>query len=325
MKRTTGATGGTRAVPPPEFRTFAALLLLIVMVGAWLSLHTELAPAAILPPLLGIATAGWAVLPASTKEYLRTQLAERLRKPAVFRAVLLLVALALVGSGFYSSVFLRTSDPEVSTTVSVVRGSQLHPDPAALKEATQVRLNRVTTPTHRRFWISPLGTRVWLYSPVHVSLKDYTMWPWLPAKLVYPDDFARMVTVAILPDPDLMPDLVHRDMTLVVREQSAEGGLLGADTLDQNGFLLSFTDPGSPTSADTARWHGWLTQNRPGAGDKAVARILGLWHATKWIRAVRSLVRGDVVYWEVRAGADSVAGRGTLVLADVVTDLHVAF
>src|SRR2546427_361075 len=61
------------------------------------------------------------------------------------------------------------------------------------------------------------------------------------------------------------------------------------------------------------------------AGDKAVARILGLWHATKWIRAVRSLVRGDVVYWEVRAGADSVAGRGTLVLADVVTDLHVAF
>ena len=48
MKRTTGATGGTRAVPPPEFRTFAALLLLIVMVGAWLSLHTELAPAATL-------------------------------------------------------------------------------------------------------------------------------------------------------------------------------------------------------------------------------------------------------------------------------------
>src|SRR5207237_362701 len=150
------STAGT----PPELRGLAALILVDAAVGAWLTLN---APGA-LPiylsghvPALGIGGIIWNFLPDRPKKFFGSWLARQLAKPGFLRTILGIGSVALLASGIFSTVTVRSADPQGITDLHAVYGSFYAPDTAVQREGPTRRLSRLATQARWFFMAGPTG------------------------------------------------------------------------------------------------------------------------------------------------------------------------
>lgn len=322
---TAGVRGGPSSGLPPLFRTLAALVVLDALVGLWLALHTRDGLALFLTPqlpALGVGGLMWGFLPEEPKKRFGVWLDGQLSRRALLWGIIGLGTAAVVASLFFSTVVLHSIDPSATVVVQAVRGTRERPDTIQLREAAAIRLNRLTSPQYHHVMTPPFGRQLWFYTGTHVSTRDWTLRPWLPLVLQYPDDFEPMVTVAVLPDESVLPRLSRRDAVLRVSDPVTEE-LLAAATLDRHSFLIAFGDPLGMDDDVRARWRRWLEALSQDTG--FVNPMMARWAAATPIPAARPLRVGETLLWEVVDGAAKVLHRDTLALKHAVQDLHLVF
>ncbi len=314
---------------PAEVRALALLAVIDLLLGVWLRLqHAKGLSTFYLThlPVLGLGALGWGFLPKDRKErtelWVADLLAARGARPALWAIGGALLALGLVRS----SVVVIAVDPSVSTTVSVVDGQQARPDSGAVTRSRTLRLNRLTTPARLPRWIPPTGRRVWLYTPTTVSFRDHRAFPWLPAKLQYPDDFVPLATLAVLPADTVLSKLATDLHRLIVLAGEGLTDTVAQGPLGEHGSLVAFFGP-PPLSAGTrARWGDKLDASLPDT--ETVSFMVGRWEQA-WlpenrVQARRPLQLSEALTWRVTSAA-GVAASGEVKLTDVVTDLYLAF
>lgn len=310
---------------PPEFRALAALVAIDLLAGVWVQLHRErLLSILYLAQVPGVGVGGlaWGFLPDARKSQFGEWLAERLRRPGVFLGSVGVGVAALLLSAFRSTIVLSAVNPEVSSTVLLVQGRQERPDSVAVARSDSLRLNRLTTPVYHSLWIWPWGRQVWLYSRTSVSFRDWKVYPWIPLRLQYPDDFVPMAAVAVLPAPSTLMHLHDAGIRLVLRDRDGTD-TVAVETLDEHGFLAAFAPPGPLPPEVRARWRQALSAIDPDTS--FVNPVLRRWEAGDWIRTRRPLQKGDSLTWEIRAAAGAALASGRLGLNDAVVDLAFEF
>lgn len=316
------AAGTAGKALPPELRALVVLVLLDLLTGVWLGLHTKGVLSVFLAPQIPAVGAGalfWGFLPDEPKAAFGRWLAWRLGQRGVFWTAVSLGGAGLIATGFLSTVVVDSVDPGISTPLHVLRGTWRRPDTAG---AAVLRLNRLTSPQYHRLAIWPTGSPVWLHTATHITARDRAVRPWIPLRLQYPDDFEPMVTVAVLPVDKVRPKLSRGDTRLRV---TAEDSSVLADTaLSESAFLLGYAERSGPDEQARARWRAWLLAVNPDTAE-FVNPLLEFWSGTRWIPATRPLRLGERLAWEVRGAAGGVLASGTLDLDDVVTDLHLVF
>jgi len=314
---------------PAEVRALALLAVIDLLLGVWLRLQHAKALSTFYVthlPVLGLAALGWGFLPKDRKERTEVWVARLLAAPGARPVLWAIGGVLLAFSAVSSSVVVIAVDPSVSTMVSVVDGEQARPDTAAVTRSPKLRLNRLTTPARLARWVWPTGRRVWLYTPTTVSFRDHRAYPWLPAKLQYPDDFVPLATVAVLPAATVLSKLATDEHRLVVLAGEGSTDTVAQSPLGEHGSLVAFFGP-PPLSAGTrARWGDKLGALLPDT--ETVSFMVGRWEQA-WlpenrVQARRPLQLGEALTWRVTSAA-GVAASGEMKLTDVVTDLYLAF
>jgi hypothetical protein len=315
-------SGQTHNELPPEVRAVGAILAVDFLVGIWLALHTSGAITAYLAPQLpvvGLGGLAWGFLPDAPKKTFGAWLATRLAAPVVLGIVLMFGAAALCASMFVSTVIIASVEAGTSTTLHVLRGTPACVDAETARNSKELRLNRLTTPQRTHLSISPLGTRVWLYTSTHVSIRSPKVLPWIPVRLQYPDDFEQMVTIEVLPDDSTLAMLSHDDIRLSLRASDGSGALIAEDTLHEGSARIAFTEP-APIGHDTlARWQALLEAIQP--DPDFVKPMLAAWQRTTWIAACYPLRVGQEFLYEVHSVSGKSLVKGWLKLTDVGTRL----
>lgn len=318
-------TAATSPALPPLFRTLAALIVVDALVGLWLGLHTRDGLALFLTPqlpALGVGGLFWGFLPEGPKAGFGAWLERQLSRRGLLWGIIALGSGAVLASLFFSTVVLHSIDPGTTVVVQAVRGTRERPDTARLRQARAIRLNRLTSPQYYHVITPPFGTRLWFYTGTYVGARDWTLRPWLPLVLQYPDDFEPMVTIAVLPAESVLPRISQRNIMLRVSD-AVTGELVAADTLDRHAFLVAFGAPLGIGEDVRARWRSSLEGLSP---DTAFVNPMMLqWATPTPIGAVRPLRIGETLLWEVIDAQARVLRRDTLTLNHAVHDLHLVF
>ena len=237
--------------------------------------------------------------------------------------VLLVGAAALGASMFVSTVVIASVEASTSTTLNVVRGTPKCTSSAKTIEAANgLRLNRLTTPQHQHLNISPLGTRVWLFTPTHVSIENPTVIPWIPTRLQYPDDFEQMVTIEILPDDSTLSMLSHNDIRFLLRTADGSGEVVAQDTLHEGSARIAYTEPASIGDATLGRWKAALAAIQP--DPEFVKPMLAAWKRSTWMPACHPLRVEQEYLYEVTRASGEILAKGSLRLTDVTTRLDLS-
>ena len=313
-----GGEGASRL--PAEFRTLGTLLAVDIAFGAWLALNTGGGLSAFVGtqlPAVGIGGLLWGLLPDDAKKRFGEWLVRLLRRSALRYAALILLGAGFVVSLFYGSVLIESVDPAASTMVYLVRGGMRLPGATTITVRDSTRLNRLTTPLHDRLFITPvIGSRVWVYTPTHVSAGLH-VYPWIGATARYPDDFDSLAILALLPSEKTADKL---PVTLQVWLEDST--LVASDTLANSSNLLAFTRR-QPDPADTARWRDTLTAISHDTG--YVNPMMQTWKTSRWLRARVPLRQGDLLTWEARSRRGALLKRDTVRLHASVQDLVLRF
>jgi hypothetical protein len=325
----------TSSGPPvqltPALRALGLILVVDVAIGLWLKLHDpdNLALFFLVnAPVIGIGSALWGLFPKTEQETASNWVGARLSSPTMRRVLLVLSAGLLLASLFFSSIEIDLVDPGAAASVMVVRGSQDHPDSVAVRTADTIRLNRLTTPAHAVVRVSPLGSRLWLHSATHTSFQDLHLWPWVPARFQYPDDFVPLAAISVLPG-DTLTMRLGDSLWLTLHQGSRIGPVYGRALLKPSGFTVGFFEPSRPPPAVLQRWSDSLLAVTI-APDTARRRRyvdgqVRLWAKGAWVAASHPIRVGEDVFWEVRDPSDSLHAEGKLRVTDAISDLHLRF
>jgi hypothetical protein len=279
-------------------------------------------------PVIGIGGALWGLFPKPEQEAAGSWISARLSSPTTVRILLAISAGLLLVSVFFSSIEIVLVDPNVSASVMVVRGSQDDPDTTAVQQADTIRLNRVTTPAHRVIRVNPMGSRVWLHSATLTSFHDLRLWPWLPVRFQYPDDFVPLAAIAVLP-ADTLAMRINKGLWLTLRQGSPIGPVYSRTLLTRSGFRVGYFEPGRPSPEVLQRWSDSLlvltviadTNRRRKYVEGEVRR----WATGAWVMASHPIRVGEDVFWEVRDRSDSLRAQDKLRVTDAISDLNLRF
>jgi hypothetical protein len=309
-----------------EIRALGVILALDLLIGIWLALHTRGAITTYLAPQLpaiGIGALCWGFLPDAPKKAFGEWLARKLAAPLVYWLVILCGAGGLGASLFVSTVIVQSVDPGVSTTIYIVRGTSTEADREAVNQANELRLNRLTNPQRKHFWITPLGQHVWAHTPTHVSVADLRVIPWIPTVLQYPDDFERMVVVHLLPDDATLPKLDRGDVRLSMKAADDGRRIVEQGVLHEGSTRIAFTKPEALGPETLTRWRSSLQRIEP--NPRFVEPMLTAWQRTNWLEARYPLRVNEKLHYELRSAADELLLAGQLTLTNVVTELDISF
>jgi hypothetical protein len=312
---------------PPEFRALVAICVLDFLVGCWLALQHEatisLGYLAQLPAL-GLGALLWGFLPSTDKEGVGTWLAQQLSRRWVLRTCFTLAVILGVVSLVRSSIAIAAVAPDTAVSIDLVDGNQAHPDTSALANAQHLRLNRLTTPVRSGLWILPWGRPVWLVTSSAVCFRDQRVLPWLPKKLLYPDDFVPLATIAVLPSAAMLARLTTGVYWLTIVAGDDSSDTLARGRLGKHGSLVTFRAPPPLLEQSRARWLARLGQTPSPDMITLVDMWRAAWSPGNTIAARRPLQVGEAVRWKMRSDTGDV-GHGSMTLDSVVTDLYVAF
>jgi hypothetical protein len=315
----------------PALRALALILVIDLAIGLWLKLHDpdNLALFFLVnAPVIGIGSALWGLFPKAEQESASNWLSHRLGSPTTIRLLLVLSAVLLLVSLFFSSIEINLVDPGTAASVMVVRGSQDRPDSVAVRAADTIRLNRLTTPARSVVRVNPLGSKLWLYSATLTSYHDLRLWPWVPARFQYPDDFVPLAAIAVLPW-DTLAMRLRDSLWLTLRQGSRIGPVLSRALLDRPGFTVGYFAPARPSPLVLQRWSDSLLSviSSPDTARRRayVEDQVGRWARGRWVVASRPIRVGEDVFWDVRGKSNSVHAEGKFRVTDAISDLHLRF
>jgi hypothetical protein len=307
------------------------VITLDLLLGLWLKLHyPDGLPWFFLvnTPTIGLAAFIWGLLPKPQQEAVSEQLGAAMESRAVQRTMFAAIVTLGAGSLFVAGLNVTLLDSGTSTTLHLVRGTQAEADARAMQGATSFVLDRLSTPHHLVRPITPLGERVWLYSPTHVLQRDVRLLPWWPVDLVYPTDFATQARVAVVPDQSVLDPLSRPRGTLVLRLGDTRAELVRL-ALSDSTIIVSLIDPGRVGQDDLDRWTVWLDSLPHDTTSAAMRRfhdeMVRHWRVYRWVRPARPLRQGDTLTWELRSAADSLLQERRLPLDAATVDLHLTF
>ena len=311
---------------PIQVRALGVILALDFLIGLWLALHTRGAIAAYLAPQLPVVGLGalcWGFLPDAPKKAFGEWLARALAAPPLFWLAIAGGAWGLGASLFVSTVIVESVDPEVSTTLHIVRGTAAEASREAIESAERLRLNRLTTPQRKHLLISPLGQRVWVHTSTHVSLGDPLVTPWIPSVLQYPDDFERMVVVEVLPNDATLAKLNRGDVKFLAWTEQGGRRIVAEGALHEGSTRIAFADPAAIDEQTLNRWRASLQEIE--SNPDFVEPMLKAWQRTQWLGTRVPLRPNDELRYEVRSAVDKILLTGKLTLTDVATQLDLSF
>lgn len=301
------------------------LIVVDVLVGIWLTLHTRGALSSYLAPQLpaiGFGALCWGFLPDSPKKAFGEWLVRVLVAAPVYRTIIAAGSVALLGSLFVSTVIVESVDPAVSTRIHIARGTPGTGASDQLETPGERRLNRLTTPLREHFAILPLGEQVWAFSPTHVTTASQRLMPWRPVVLQYPDDFEPMAAVEVLPSDPSLDKLSRGNLRLQLKTEDAGGSVLAEGVLLEGSTRIAFTEPAPLADQTIARWKSNL--ERVEKSPEYVRPMLDAWRVTHWMATRRPLRLNDRLYYEVSAPSGTILSKGQLTLNDVVTTLDLS-
>lgn len=311
---------------PAEVRAIGAALALDILVGVWLALHTRGAITAYLAPQLpaiGIGAVCWGFLPDEPKKAFSLWLSRHLATPTVYWSIILSGTIGLVTSLFISTIIVESVDPSLSTSVHIVRGTELESTQTKIESADRLRLNRLTTPQRKHLWIPPLGQRVWAYTPTHVSVASPRVIPWVPSILQYPDDFEPMATLDLLPGDTILPLLSRGDIRITIWLGDDERRIVAKGLLHEGSTQVAFLEPDELSRETIEKWRQILEALEPDPG--FVQPMLGAWQNTQWLPSRYPLRVNDNINYELGAADGDILTQGQLTLTDVTTLLDISF
>lgn len=311
---------------PSELRALGAVLALDFLLGLWLTLHAEARLAAYLAPqvpAIGLAAVAWGFLPAEPKKAFGAWLARNLAHRGVFWSAIALGFMGLVASAVVSTAIVESVDPGAATTIRVVRGTPQRVDSAAWAASPELRLNRLTTPQSHHLFISPLGTRVWVHTDRQVSAGNPRLFPWVPTRLQYPDDFERMVTIEVLPSDTTLTKLAVDSIVLELSADDGSGEMIARVLLKEGSTRIAFIEPPPLDRSTIDSWRALLAETSADPG--FVDPMIETWMRTEWARASRPMRVDETIRYTVFGPSDERLDEGVLSLADAVTRLSLAF
>ena len=323
---TPAQSGQGSNVLPPAVRAVAAILIVDFLIGLWLALHTSGAITAYLAPQLpavGLGALAWGFLPDDVKNAFGVWLASRLANPLLIGMVLLFGAVGLGLSMFVSTVIIESVEAGTSTTLHVLRGTPTCTGAAtAIKDAKELRLNRLTTPQREQFVISPLGTIVWSFTATHVSIRNPKVIPWIPTRLQFPDDFEQMVTIEVLPNDATLPKLSHNNIRFMLTENESPDIPVASAILHEGSARIQYTEP-APLGNDTfQRWQKSLANITP--DQEFIRPMLQAWKQTTWIAACYPLRKEQEYSYAVSTISGDSLAKGKIRLTNVITQLDLS-
>jgi hypothetical protein len=352
-----------------ELRPLFLLLVLDGAVGLWASLHAPPLQRFFISqiPVAGLAGLIWSFLEGDLKAEVAARIATVLRRPGVFRAIAAFSVLFFIVTLVRSTVEIRALDPSGSEVLYVVDGAPRDLPPAApfidsavcanaaagdtnlhrvtsLASSTPVAsdselLNRLTTPVNFSLRTWPWGREVWFHTSTHASGRALRVWPWWRRSLQYPEQFDEIARVYALPTFPLFRGVrTGCALAFIVRENSAGGALLAADTLSSlAGLQLVLSDSLPLDTLARRRWDDTLRirarRDTIQAAERANvlldsaalarfdltgaagrATLVGRWASYRLVNTRRPLHVGERIYWEVRGTRRAVVASGNVVL-----------
>jgi len=162
--------------------------------------------------------------------------------------------------------------------------------------------------------MAPFGKRGWVATSGQRQSREVSVYPWIPARVVYPDDFASAATLAVLPTGSLLDEMGKpQPPRLILRSDSASGSVLAEDTLGTNkAVVFSF---GGAMPADSVTRRAWLdaVRVRLGADSSGAAEFVNELYPARPRKTGRPLVSGE------RLQILLVGQAGDTVASDTVT------
>ncbi len=315
-----------KTVLPAEIRALGAILLLDLLLGLWLAVHTRGAITAFLAPqvpVMGLGALCWGFLPDEPKKAFGQWLSRWLATPFVYSSVIVIGACGFVASLFISTVIIESVDPSISTSLYLVRGDEREAiDKKNDPRVEILRLNRLTTPQRSHLLMTPLGQQVWVYSSTRVSAATPRVLPWIPTQLQYPDDFEPLVAIDLLPNINLIPKLYHGDVKFRLWNEENGQRIIAEGNLHEGSTRVAFTRPSAISPETIGRWRSSLEETS--RDPTFVGPMLATWENWEWLEARYPLRINDELYYELRDGSDESILAGKLTLTDVVTLLDLS-
>ena len=273
---------------PVEVRAIGVLLALEIAAGLWFALNWPPGMSVFLSQLPAFGAVGviWGFLPHEPKDAFGAWFAERLRKPAVWISVMMLLIVAIIVSCFVNTVAV-VGAPDDPTWVARHRG---RPE-VALGDSTPTgerkRLRRGSGALY--FWTltSPVGEQVWLSTPSSITPDAITVLPWRPTTLRYPDDFETPLTFTALPGSRALLEVKSAAPLQLLILEAGTGDTLALTKIDVPGAMtFAFVPTEFPDTSVTA----W-TLSAQRFDSSTAPDVLKLWIAQRTTRRVRRPLR----------------------------------
>ena len=318
-------TGPTDAGPPkPDTRVFklreyvalVPLLLLSAALSFWLGLHAK----KFLGWFGGSVGLGflfpfvWKALPKQTTDSAWASFSGLFRSRKLANGLWIAFGTFIAVTLMVSTLQVTATD--VTTPLTMYQYLAPQGGQAAPVVAIPVDSLRVAkaNPSGSFFVPLPFGKRAWVATSGQRQSKEVRIYPWIPARVMYPDDFAAAATLAVLPTGSLLDEIGKPDPPrLIIRSDSASGSVLAEDTLrTHKAVVFSFA---ASLPADSLVRRAWVdaAQARLHADSAAAAQFVSELFPPRARKTGRPLVTGE------RVQVILVGSAGDTVASDTVT------
>lgn len=262
------ATGPDAGPPKPDTRVYrlreyvalVPLLLLSAGLSFWLGLHAKklLAWYGSGSVLLGVLfPVVWKALPKATTESAWASFTGLFRSRRLANVLWAVFAVFITMTLLVSTLQITATD--ISTPLTMYRYAAPGGGQAAQLVAIPTDSLRVAkaNPSGTFFVMAPFGKRAWVATSGQRQSKEVRVFPWKPARVLYPDDFATAATLAVLPTGSLLEAIGQpQPPRLIIRSDSAAGPVLAEDTLrTNNAVVFSFA---ASVPADSVTRRAWM-------------------------------------------------------------------
>jgi hypothetical protein len=303
----------------PRLRDYVALvplLLLSVALSLWLGLHARKFLAwfggsvglGVLFPIV------WKALPKQTTDTAWASFSGLFRSRTLATALWVACAAFLAVTLLVSSIQMTTTD--VSAPLTMYRytvADAAEPAPVAPPAVDSLRLGKLN-PSGGFFVPWPFGRRAWVGTSAQRQSREVRIYPWIPVRLTYPDDFGAPAMLAVLPTGSLLEEIGKAEPPrLIVRSDSGAGSVIAEDTLrTHKAIVFSFA---ASQPVDSIARRTWLdaAQSRLHADSVGAAQFVDELFPIRPRRTSRPIASGE------RVRVVLIAHPGDTLASDTVT------
>jgi hypothetical protein len=186
----------------------------------------------------------------------------------------------------------------------------------------QIELTRANPSNSFLVPILPIGRSQWLRTSVEDRSAPFRLYPVIPRKLRYPDDFPPAKSVAILPTGNFLGDL-SSPPHLIVRGDGGRGDTLAVDSLVRiESLILSVA---TRTTIDTAamrpKWEKTVRERFRELPPESVQDLVGTWMPYRSVPTKRAFRKDEHIGIVVLTSAGDTLAADSVTLATQTSDV----